>query len=58
MIEKPPLGIMPKKIWKTNRAYELIRAIERQLDAPHLCDWDLIRGWVAEIKELADTIDE
>ena len=29
MSDKPPLGIMPKKIWEMHRANELLSAIER-----------------------------
>ncbi len=48
MIEKPPLGIMPKWLWQERRFNELCGAITRAYNA----SWEIHIEWVEEYNEL------
>jgi hypothetical protein len=46
---KPPLGVIPQKIWKEHRIQELTRAI---YEYASLGNYILIMPWVEELREL------
>lgn len=52
-IQKPPLGLMPRHVWKYKRTLEIMRAIIRYDDAGLMTniEWrEELRGLVAESK--------
>jgi hypothetical protein len=50
ILEKPPLGVMPKKIWIETRIDELRLAISRYLE---VSEYEKAEDLLREIKELA-----
>lgn len=46
--EKPPLGIMPERLFEDSRIVELCRAIERQAES-ETPDYKLMHKWAEEI---------
>ena len=54
---KPPLGVMPKKLWLEGRVKDLCDAIGRAadhgtLDRPHVVDWlNELRDRIAEVRQ-------
>jgi hypothetical protein len=46
---KPPLGVIPQKIWKEHRIQELTRAI---YEYASVGNYILIMPWVEELREL------
>lgn len=49
---KPPLGVIPKKIWKKQRLEELRGAVERYLEANQRIPIE----WIEEYNQLLDDI--
>jgi len=49
---KPPLGIIPKKIWKEQRLGDLRDAVERYLEANQRVPIE----WIKEYNELLEDI--
>ncbi|MFW5438109.1 hypothetical protein [Paenibacillus apiarius] len=47
-MSKPPLGIMPKRIWIEQRCKEITDAIQRYIEAGHTIPIE----WVMEYNEL------
>lgn len=47
-VDRPPLGLMPRGIWRKNRKVELINAIGRYLDS----DMQIPQEWIDEFSEL------
>jgi hypothetical protein len=52
MIEKPPLGIMPRKFWEEKRAWDIMEAINRYLQA----NTPIPSEWIEEYNELIEKI--
>jgi len=48
---KPPLGIMPERIWKEHRAWELMKCIVRHESQPTIPGewWDELRRLLTEL---------
>lgn len=38
-VEKPPLGIIPEKLWKENRIKQLVKAVNEWIDYSHIEKW-------------------
>lgn len=49
---KPPLGVIPKKIWKEQRLRELRDAVGRYLEANQIVPIE----WIEEYNQLLDDI--
>ena len=47
-IEKPPLGIIPEKLWKEQRLEDINNAIKRYIDA----NVTIQRQWIEERNKL------
>ena len=47
-MDKPPIGIMPRRIHDLKRLRALQSVISRYLDA----DWEISLDWIAEYNEL------
>jgi hypothetical protein len=54
-IEKPPIGIMPKKIWIETRIEELHKAIERYFHSK-FANEPIVGEWKKELKQLEEII--
>lgn len=46
-MEKPPIGIMPKEIWETQRIGDILDAMERYSQA----NQPIPIAWVSELKQ-------
>lgn len=53
-MRKPPIGLMPKSIWKEHRLLEVSAAIQRYLDAGCL----IPLKWIEEYNELIKEVDD
>jgi hypothetical protein len=51
---KPPIGIMPKKIWMEHRISELLEAIKRYTDAG--INENVVLFWIDELRELCASV--
>lgn len=50
---KPPLGIIPERVWKEMRMWDLIRCLVRNQDQP------AIKGeWLDELRRLLNELSE
>lgn len=47
-VEKPPLGVMPRRIWQEKRSEDLVAAMVRYTEAGKLIDAD----WLRELSDL------
>jgi hypothetical protein len=50
LVEKPPLGLMPKNIHNQRRILDILSAIERYVKA----DMPIMPEWLDELAELTD----
>ena len=53
-VGKPPLGIVPKRLWEEDRARELARTIKRHLEVGYFTE-EVIK-WVRELDDLLHQI--
>jgi len=52
---KPPVGVMPARIWRTKRVQELLAAIQRQNEhAFPVHGIEMVAGWCRELVEHID----
>lgn len=54
--KKPPLGVMPERIWKLIRCQELSRAIHEYLHCDEIKK-DLLKKWAHELVNLIDEME-
>ncbi len=59
-IEKPPLGVMPRRYWLEQRANELSRAIRDYVvfigKGYSGNNWGLVGVWSAELRKVAEEL--
>jgi hypothetical protein len=51
---KPPLGVIPKHLWKEQRAKDLSRAINQYIDGGFIGDgfYQQVSEWIVELSDL------
>lgn len=46
---KPPIGVIPRKLWIENRERELMRAIREYMEDDIVTHWHTIQEWLGEL---------